>query len=420
MASWVETALILFVNLLISFAAGCATHRESYVRALKTPQAMVICLITQFGVRPAIVFGLMVALSVPDHTAVGCLLCAMAPGGNGSNLLEIIFRGNIELGIVCTLCSSLFASVAIPLDFFLYAKRFSEKKFTFVTMPWDDISSAIACVVAGAVAGAILRYHNDRLGEILEHRTAAVGLLLLVAAVVLALVQNLGALHIIPWSAWVATIFPCPCGLLFSYYPARFSGMSTLDARTVATEVGECNIGVAYAILLLLYKDEDDRREVFSGIVAYTVFNEIYIFGAAFYWRFVDPIVPNNDDASSSEPASTASLKISRSTTTTTTTTGGCGAQKDEEQSALSGGAMTNDANLPALGESTTDIELFFRHGTTDEVPPTDTTTVPPQHGDSALCSRTEDEPSELGSFTSSTTALSGSACSNTPTHLFE
>ena len=38
-APWYEIALILVVNLIISFAAGCATERSAYVRALKTPAA---------------------------------------------------------------------------------------------------------------------------------------------------------------------------------------------------------------------------------------------------------------------------------------------------------------------------------------------------------------------------------------------
>lgn len=247
MAAWIETALILFVNLLISFAAGCATCRESYIRALKTPQAMIICSVIQFVVRPGIVFGMMIALGVPDDVALGCMLCAMAPGGNGSNLLEIIFRGNIELGIVCTLCSSLCASVAIPLGFYVYAKRFSERRFTFATMPWVDICFAIACIVVGASAGAILRYHRNSLGQVLEYWTASAGLILLVAAVLVALLANVRALHGIPTSAWMACTAPCPCSLICSYYPARLSGMSVLDSRTVATEVGECNIGVACA-----------------------------------------------------------------------------------------------------------------------------------------------------------------------------
>ena len=300
--SWFETALILLVNLLISFAAGCATHRESYVRALKTKSAMGICLLMQFGIRPAIVFALMLVFKVPNGAAVGCMLCAIAPGGNGSNLLEIIFRGNIELGIVCTLVSSLCSSVAIPLDFWLYITRFTSKRFTFLTMPWDDISSAIACVVIGALTGALVRYHNDQLGAKLEARTAALGLVLLVAAVIIAVVSNVAALKAIPASAWVATIFPCPCALGLTYYAARYSGLSILDARTVATEVGECNIGVAYAILLLLYKDDSDSRDAFSGIVAYTVFNEIYIFTAAFYWRVLKPIIEEAPDTDPGKP----------------------------------------------------------------------------------------------------------------------
>ena len=48
----------------------------------------------------------------------------------------------------------------------------------------------IACVFVGAVSGASLRYYRDALGEYLEKRMAALGLVLLVTAVLLAVVTN--------------------------------------------------------------------------------------------------------------------------------------------------------------------------------------------------------------------------------------
>ena len=225
-----------------------------------------------------------------DKLAVGFLLCAIAPGGNGSNLLEIIFGGNVELGIVCTLFSSVAASIAIPLDFFVFARRFHGDNFTFASMPWLDMMLAIICVFTGAVAGAVLRYRDDALGAKLEKRAAGLGVCLLAAAVLVASVTNAKAFGMIPPKCWLAAVFPCPVALTLGYWPSRIAGLSPLDARTVATEVGEANIGVAYAILLLLYDDEDDRTEVFAGLIAYTVMNEIYIFSAAAWWRCGAPI----------------------------------------------------------------------------------------------------------------------------------
>ncbi|KAK7250007.1 hypothetical protein SO694_000056123 [Aureococcus anophagefferens] len=145
-APWHEIVLILVVNLIISFAAGCATERTAYVAA----------------------------------------------------------------------------SIAIPLDFFVFARRFHGDNFTFASMPWLDMMLAIICVFTGAAFGMI------------------------------------------PPKCWLAAVFPCPSALALGYWPSRIAGLSPLDARTVATEVGEANIGVAYAILLLLYDDDDDRTLVFA------------------------------------------------------------------------------------------------------------------------------------------------------------
>ena len=251
---------------------------------------MAICLTVQFVVRPGIVCGICLLFGLTDKLAIGFMLCSMAPGGNGSNLLELIFRGNVELGIVCTLFSSVVAAIAIPVDFYVYARRFSEDSFTFASMPWVDMMLAIICVFTGAVAGAVVRYRDDERGAWLEKRAAGLGLLLLVAAVAIAVATNARALAMIPGNAWLAAVFPCPIALGCGYVPSRLAGLGQVEARTVAIEIAEANIGVAYAILLLMYDDEDDRTKVFAGLVAYTIFNEVYIFSVAAYWRCAAPI----------------------------------------------------------------------------------------------------------------------------------
>jgi len=71
-----QTALILFVNLIISFAAGCATRREDYILALQKKRAAVICVLVQyvaakpfnmvtgrFAARPLVVYILVKAIN---------------------------------------------------------------------------------------------------------------------------------------------------------------------------------------------------------------------------------------------------------------------------------------------------------------------------------------------------------------------
>jgi solute carrier family 10 (sodium/bile acid cotransporter), member 3/5 len=98
--------LILFVNFIISFACGCATTREAYAAAARLAVAPLICTLAQFLARPALAYAIVTVLDVENAAAVGILLCCSAPGGNGSNLMELLFGGDVELGIVCTAISS--------------------------------------------------------------------------------------------------------------------------------------------------------------------------------------------------------------------------------------------------------------------------------------------------------------------------
>lgn len=276
-----EAALILLTNLIISYAAGCATSKDDYVRAVKTRTAPVICVLTQFGLRPLFAFGVCKMLEVPNREAIGIILCSMAPGGNGSNLFELLFGGDIELGIVCTVTSTVFAVGGIPLNFYLWIRAFESVQFE---MPWAEIFMTLSTVVMGAVLGSSTRHFSEKIGQKAEEIFVSIGGLLLVIAVVFAVAKDFNVLLTISWKTWVGSVLITPFSFLCGYVPARMMGLTVRQARTVSIEIGECNIGIAYAMNLLVWSDENARAAVFQGVISYTVFNGVFLCILTSFW----------------------------------------------------------------------------------------------------------------------------------------
>jgi len=290
----VQTLGILITNLIISYAAGCACKREQFQVALKKPWAVFLCISIQYGLRPFSAFCVIKTLGVPANAAIGLMLCCFAPGGNGSNMLEIIFGGDVELGIVCTITSTLGAVAFIPMNYFIYVKKLDEqgghdKEFV---MPWGEIAMSVACIVVGATCGAYTRHRNDALGKKLEHRVSAVGIMFLLATVAVATATNLHYLKEITWNSWLTGIIIGPITIAAGYLPSRMLlRLNARSARTVTIEVAECNIGLAFAMMLLIWPfsendkaAEEKQAQIFQGIAAYTAFNEVYIWGLTFIW----------------------------------------------------------------------------------------------------------------------------------------
>ena len=66
---------------------------------------------------PAVTFLLVQALPIIPSVALGMLLVAACPGGNLSNLLTVLARGNGALSVSLTALATVVAVVSIPLNF---------------------------------------------------------------------------------------------------------------------------------------------------------------------------------------------------------------------------------------------------------------------------------------------------------------
>ena len=256
-----EQGLILLCNFIISFACGCATSKDAYISASRKPAAPTICILTQFLARPAIAYVICKGLGVESAAAIGIMLCCSAPGGNGSNLMELLFDGDIELGIVCTALSSIAASAGIPLDILLFIKHFEDTTFE---IPWGELYFTLGAVLLGAIGGSVTRFRNDELGKRLESITASLGVFILVGTVAFALISNWDIMLSVDGRTWLAGLLLGPVGTLLGFLPAWGARLKSKQVKTVAIEVGEVNIGVAYAMMLLVWPEGAKRDAVFT------------------------------------------------------------------------------------------------------------------------------------------------------------
>lgn len=276
-----ETALLVLCNFVISYACGCATRKSDYIRAMRHPTPPIICTVGQFILRPSVAYLLCRVLEVENKLAIGILLCCVAPGGNGSNLMELLFDGDIELGIICTTISSLIAACAIPVDVICFIQRLEDEDFE---MPWGEIFYTLGACVLGALSGSITRHKWDALARTLETICAFLGILILVSITTATIVTKWKVMAYTDWRAWLVGALLGPMGSALGWTPATILRLSQKEVRTITVEVGEVNIGVAYAMMLLVWPEGETRDRVFSGIVIYTVFNQVFVWLIVIVW----------------------------------------------------------------------------------------------------------------------------------------
>jgi len=89
---------------------------DDFKRIISSPKAPVIGLIAQFILLPAFTFLLVSIIGPFPSIALGMMLVAACPGGNLSNIITYLSKGNCAVSISMTAVSTIFAVFMTPLN----------------------------------------------------------------------------------------------------------------------------------------------------------------------------------------------------------------------------------------------------------------------------------------------------------------
>ncbi|MFO7849861.1 MAG: bile acid:sodium symporter family protein [Spirochaetia bacterium] len=91
-------------------------NREDFVRIVKSPRGPAIGLAAQFILLPFFTFLLTLVLPVAPSLLLGMILVASCPGGNLSNIITYLAKGNSAMSVSMTGISSIASIVLTPLN----------------------------------------------------------------------------------------------------------------------------------------------------------------------------------------------------------------------------------------------------------------------------------------------------------------
>jgi BASS family bile acid:Na+ symporter len=232
---------------IIMFGLGLSLTLADFARVLKQPKAVVIALVCQLILLPAICFGLVLAFQLPPVLAVGMMMLAASPGGTTANLYSHLFRGDIALNISLTAVNSVIAVITLPLitNFAIwYFNPFDDQ----LGMQWAKVVEVFAIVLLPVAAGMIVRRLWPAFAKGMDKpvRIASIIILVVVIAGAVAsnwelLVENFARLSLI-------TIVFCLISLTVGYFAPRLFRVGKRQAIASSFEIGIHNATLAIVI----------------------------------------------------------------------------------------------------------------------------------------------------------------------------
>ena len=111
--------ILNIVLALIMFGIALGMRIEQFKMLLQSPKPVVIGMVLQFIILPLLTFVLVILLNsvITPTVAMGMILVAACPGGNISNFMTSLSKGNTELSVTLSAISTVFAIFMTPFNF---------------------------------------------------------------------------------------------------------------------------------------------------------------------------------------------------------------------------------------------------------------------------------------------------------------
>lgn len=232
----------------IMFSLGLTLVVADFKRVLTRPKAMLIGLVGQMLLVPALAFAAALAWNLPAEMAVGLMILAACPGGVSSGLLTHLARGDTALSISLTAITSVAAVVTVPFVVDLAMARFMQAAVSVDFPLLKMVRGVFLLTTVPVVLGMGLKAWRPALALRLERpagRLATVLFVLIVLATFFSqrqvLVDNLRS---IGPAAMVLNLLVIAAGFAM----ARAGGLQRRDQIAVATECGLQNAGLGIFI----------------------------------------------------------------------------------------------------------------------------------------------------------------------------
>jgi BASS family bile acid:Na+ symporter len=249
--------IVLPVSLaFIMFSLGLGLTVEDFRNVIRRPKVLVIGLINQMVLLPAVCFGLIHLFGLSGEMAVGLMILSCCPGGVTSNIITKMAKGDTALSISYTAVVSIATVVTLPLITGLSISYFMAADAPEISMLTLGLTM-FALTAIPVVIGLIVHHRASRFTAGFEPIASKISAALFALVVVVALVSE--------WEAFVENVTILGPGivtlllvmLLIGYFSSKAFKMDEGQAVAVAIATGIQNATVGITIGNIIIPNPD-------------------------------------------------------------------------------------------------------------------------------------------------------------------
>lgn len=243
---------------LIMFGVALDIRWGHFLDLLKNPKSLIAGVVAQFLLLPSLTFLLVLAIRPTPTVALGMILVASCPGGNVSNFMSYLAKGNTALSIGLTAVSTSLAVIMTPLNFTMWGKLYlnilerNDASAYLVPIELDlmDVAFTVFLLLGLPVLlGMLCRNYLPRLTAKITKPIRTGSIIIFIAYIIILLGANFDPFKKYIHHIFLIVLLHNGLALMAGYLLARFMKLPVPDRRSVTIETGIQNSGLALVLI---------------------------------------------------------------------------------------------------------------------------------------------------------------------------
>jgi BASS family bile acid:Na+ symporter len=241
---------------IVMFGVALGISVEDFKRLFKEPKLVLIGVLSQFILLPFFTYLLILLIKPQPSIALGMIMVAACPGGNISNFMTHLAKGNTALSVSLTAFATFLAMFMTPFNFEFYGNLYgptSEILKNVRVEPIELVKLILLILGLPLLLGMWVRMKNEYLAQKLSKILRPFSIILFIAIVIIAFANNLDVFNNYIHHVLVLGISHNVLAILLGYLVAKFFGLSFINQKTLAIETGIQNSGLGLLLIFTFF-----------------------------------------------------------------------------------------------------------------------------------------------------------------------
>ena len=252
---------LVFLNIalaFIMFGVALGIKIEHFQGILEKPKSFILGYISQTFLLPAFTFLLVLLLNPTPTVALGMILVAACPGGNISNFISSVAKGNVALAVSLTAATTSTAIFFTPFNFALWGNLYinfynahgaAELLRPLEIDKYQMFQTVFILLGIPVMIGLFVSKKFPELTKKINKPINRGSLLFFVLMVIAMLSANFSQFTSYVHFVFLFVLIQNALAMATGYFFGKINKVSQIDQRTLAIETGIHNSGLALALI---------------------------------------------------------------------------------------------------------------------------------------------------------------------------